>query len=230
MTDQDIRRYERAQRVETFLTDNAGFFAPTSKIHMLRTGMSDIIVMLDGKKVGQVRTPLTISEIVAGFFDDFKDIARSSRSLGLEDPAFPEEQYRVPAARTVNAATTHADLLLGLLEDKAGDTPEQLAAKATRRAAFISEEMDADFVGDLRELRDALHDALTGKHSDDQEGLEATEAIGTLLNQANDTVTRLTSLIHNRFKSNPAKTHAWKQASRIERAPKKKHTPPAPQP
>ena len=59
---------------------------------------------------------------------------------------------------------------------------------------------------------------------------ESAEAIGTLLNQANGIVTRLTSLIHNRFKTNPDKVHAWKQASRIERAPRKKQPAPAPEP
>lgn len=230
MTDQDIRRYERAQRVETFLTDNIAAFPPGSKVHALRTLMGGITFSLDQAKVGQVRTPFTISEIVAGLFADFKDIARTARSLVLENPDFPEEDYRVPASRTVNAATTHADLLLGLLEDTPGDSPEILAEKAARRADFISEEMDPDFVADLRALRNSVDTAHEGKFSDNHEGLESTEAIGLLLNRANDTVTRLTSLVHNLFRNQPEKIHAWKQASRIERAPKKQTPPPEPIP
>jgi hypothetical protein len=41
------------------------------------------------------------------------------------------------------------------------------------------------------------------KGSGHQKGPGSTEAIGTLLNPANDSVTRLSSLFHNRFAPSP---------------------------
>lgn len=86
--------------------------------------------------------------------------------------------------------------------------------------------MDPAFVGALRADRDALDAANTGKHTDNQEGLEATAAITTLLNQANAAVTRPHGRMHNKYASDPDKILAWKQASRVESDP----APPEPDP
>ena len=219
MQDRDILRFERAQRVETFLGNHHADFAPGSKLHPIRTRMSAIVVELEKDRVGQIRTPLTKEEILEDLIEDFKDIARTSRAIREEESSFPVGDFRVPRSRTETSITTHADHLLTLLEATEEDTPEQTAAKAALVAKFTAFEMDADFVEQLRALRTSLQTANDGKHTDNQEGLEATESIGLLLNEANGLVTRLHALIQNKYKNDPAKIHAWKQASRIERSP-----------
>jgi hypothetical protein len=165
---------------------------------------------------------------------DFKDIARTSRAIAIEEPGFSSAAYRFPADYTEAAATTHADSLLTLLEDNTaagGDTPAQLAAKAALRVQFIAFELPADFVADLRTDRDALDGSNSGKHSDNFEGVESTAAIETLLGEAQDLITRLDTVMHNKYSRNPDKLLAWKSAARVERAGRKTAAatpPPAP--
>jgi hypothetical protein len=111
-----------------------------------------------------------------------------------------------------------------------GDTPAQLAIKAVLRAQFIAFEIPADFVADLRADRDALDGSNSGKHSDNFEGLESTAAIETLLGDAQDLITRLDTVMHNKYSRNPDKLLAWKSAARVERAGRKTATTPPPAP
>lgn len=227
MNDRDILRTDRASRVQTFGIDNAGDFAPTSKGRELFLKLDPILEKLLRARVGQVRTPVGKKTAISALFADFKDIARTSRSIALEDSGFPASTYRYPSDYTEATATTHSDSLLKLLEDNTapvaagGDTPEQLSAKAALRAKFIAFEMDADFVEDLRADRDALDGINRGKHSDNHEGVESTAAIDTLLDEAQDIVTLLDAIMHNKYRGNPDKLHAWKRAARIERAARK---------
>ena len=228
MKDKDVRRMERLERVKTFLDNHIGDFAPGGVVAQTRTEVTGLQADLNAARVGQIRTPLTKDEIIDSMYEQFKDYARTARSIRAVDPAFPQD-YRVPEEDSESAATAHAEHLLTLLEDKPGDTPAQLAAKAALRTRFTDYEMDPGFVALLRATRNALDAANTGKHTDNQEGLEATAAIRTLLNQANAAVTRLHGPIHNKYKSDPDKIHAWKQASRIERDPEPpEDTPPVP--
>ena len=131
-------------------------------------------------------------------------------TTAIEEPGFSSAAYRFPANYTEAAATTHADSLLTLLE---GD--------AVLSAKFIAFEMPADFVADLRADRDALDGSNSGKHSDNFEGVESTAAIETLLGEAQDLITRLDTVMHNKYSRNPDKLLAWKSASRVERAGRK---------
>ena len=230
MQDRDVRRLERLQRVKTFLDNHIADFIPGGVVHATRTEVTGLLGKLNLARVGQIRTPLTKEEILERLFERFKAIARTSRSIGGDHPDFPAGDFRFPGDYTENTATTHADALLTLLEDKPTDTPAQLAEKAALRGRFTDYEMDPGFVAALRTDRDALDAANTGKHTDNQEGLEATAAIATLLNQANAAVTRLHGPIHNKYAAAPDKIHAWKQASRIESDPEPPEDPAPPTP
>jgi hypothetical protein len=162
--------------------------------------------------------------------ENFKDIARTARAIGLDEPDFPVAAYRHPGKYTEEPITTHADALLKLLEDQPADSPEQTTAKAALRAKFIAYETAADFVEDLRADRAALDACNAAKHSDNHEGVESTSAIDTLLAEAKAIVTRLDAAFLNKYKTNPDKIAAWKSASRIERAPRKAKTPEPPAP
>jgi len=66
-----------------------------------------------------------------------------------------------------------------------------------------------------------------------QEGVENTNLIGELLGQANDEITELDAIMHNKYTRQPEKLRAWQSASHVESAPqreKKTPTPPTPPP
>jgi hypothetical protein len=210
MNDHALRRSDRATRVQSFGVANAADFAPGSKAALLFPALDSILEKLLGVRVGQLRTPVGKPALLDALFADFKDIARTSRAIALEEPGFSSAAYRFPADYTEATATTHADSLLTLLEDD-----------AVLRAQFIAFEMPADFVADLRTDRDALDGSNSGKHSDNFEGLESTAAIETLLGEAQDLITRLDTVMHNKYSRNPDKLLAWKSAARVERAGRK---------
>lgn len=230
MDDRNIRRFERATRVQTFGRDNAADFTPGSRAAALFLELDPVVLALTEARVGQLRGVVGKPVLIDALSLDFKDIARTSRAIKLDDPTFPDDDYRHPATSVEIPATTHADSLLSLLENQAADTPAQLAAKAALRAKFIAYELPADFVADLRADRDALDDCNSGKHSDNLEGVESTSAIDTLLGDAQAIITRLDAAIQNKYSRDPDKLAAWKSASRTERPAKKAATPTTPPP
>lgn len=227
MDDNNIRRLNRATRVKTFGITYAADFAAGSKAAALFLELNPVVTRLNEATVGQLRTPVGKTELIAALLLDFKDIARTSRAIKIDQPAFADAAYRHPATSVEKPVTTHADSLLKLFEDDTrpvadgGDTPVQLTAKALLRADFIAYELPADFVADLRADRDALDACNSGKHSDNLEGVESTSAIDTLLGQAQAIVTRLDAAIQNKYSRDPDKLAAWKSASRTERPAKK---------
>ena len=221
MDDENIRRYDRATRVQTFGRDNAADITPGSRIATLLAELDPIIERLTEARVGQLRGPVGKQALIEALSDDFKDIARTARAIALDEPDFPVAAYRHPATSVETPVTTHADALLQLLEDQITDSPAQIAAKAALRAKFIAYEIAPDFVKDLRADRDALDACNDSKQSDNQEGVESTAAIDTMLAQTKEIVTRLDAAIQNKYKSNPDKLAAWKSASRVERTPRK---------
>ena len=228
MDDRNIRRFERATRVQTFARDNAADFTPGSRAAGLLLELDPIVLALTEARVGQLRGVVGKPVLIDALSLDFKDIARTARAIKLDDPTFPDDDYRHPATSVEIPVTTHADSLLSLLEDQAADTPAQLTAKAALRAKFIAYEIPADFVEDLRNDRDALDDCNSDKHSDNLEGVESTSSIDTLLLNAHAIVTRLDAAIQNKYSRDPDKLAAWKSASRVERAAKKAASPVTP--
>ena len=234
MNDYNIRRLDRATRVKTFGRDHAADFAPGGKAAALFGELDSLIAELTDARVGQLRGPVGKQEVIEALNEDFKDIARTARAIALDDPAFPAAAYRHPATYVETPVATHADALLALLEDQPADSPAQKTAKAALRAKFTAYELPADFVTDLRADRDALTACNTGKHSDNQEGVEATAAIDDLLAQAQSVITRLDAAVKNKYARDPEKLAAWKSASHTVKPERKEKpaeptpTPPAP--
>ncbi len=227
MDDNNIRRFNRATRVQNFGEIHGADFAPGSKTTSLFLELTPVVANLTLAAVGQLRTPVGKPALIGELSLDFKDIARTSRAIKIDEPAFADDAYRHPGTSVELPVTTHAESLLKLLEDDirpvadGGDTPAQLAAKAALREKFIAYELPADFVEDLRAARTALEDRNSGKHSDNLEGVESTSAIDTLLTAAQAIITRLDAAIQNKYSRNPDKLAAWKSASHTERAAKK---------
>ncbi len=230
MDDRNIRRFERATRVQSFGRENAADLTAGSRTATLFLELDPIVLELTDARVGQLRGPVGKPVLIDALSTDFKDIARTSRAIKLDDPTFPDGDYRHPATSSETPVTTHSDSLLSRLENQAADTPAQLAAKSALRAKFIAYELPADFVADLRADRDALDACNSGKHSDNLEGVESTSAIDTLLGDAQAIITRLDAAIQNKYSRDPDKLAAWKSASRTERPAKKAAAPTTPPP
>jgi hypothetical protein len=228
MDDENIRRFDRANRVLTFCRDRAADIAPGSKITTLVAALTPLVEQLAAARIGQLRAPVGKPALIEALSIDFKDIARTARAIHLDDPSFPVAAYRHPGTYVETPITTHADALLLLLEDQASDTAEQKTAKAALRARFIAYELPADFVSDLRADRDALAARNDIKYSDNQEGVASTAAIETLLAQAREIIQRLDAAFLNKYRNDPATIAAWKSASRVERAPKRQQGSPPP--
>jgi hypothetical protein len=226
MNDYNRRRSDRAVRVQTFGREHAADLTAGSKASALFAEMDTLLADLALARVGQLRGPSGKQAVLDELTADFKAIARTARAIELDDPTFAVAPYIRPTSLTSTVIATHADALLKLLEDNpkpvadGGDSPAQLAAKAALRAKFIAYELPADFVTDLRADRDALTARNADKQADNQEGVENTSAIDTLLAKAQTLVTRLDAAILNKFARDPDKIAAWNSATHDERAPK----------
>jgi hypothetical protein len=230
MDDENIRRFDRANRVLTFCRDRATDIAPSSKIATLITALTPLVEQLAAARIGQLRTPVGKPALIEALSIDFKDIARTARAIHLDDPSFPVAAYRHPGTYVETPITTHADALLLLLEDQVSDSAEQKTAKAALRARFIAYELPANFVEDLRADRVALAARNEAKNNDNQEGVASTAAIENLLAQAREIIQRLDAAFLNKYRNDPPTIAAWKSASRVERAPKRQQDSPPPRP
>ena len=164
MNDRDQRRYDRLTRVQTFGRENAAEFTTGSKATLRFQNVDRHIGDLDEAKAGQNPARVSKQTLLEALVLDFKNIARTARTIALDEPGF-EAPYRVPDPITETSLTTHADRLISLLADNSapvtegGDTPEQKAAKAALRAKFTAYDTPEDFADDLRDDREAVREA-----------------------------------------------------------------------
>jgi len=230
MNDRDIRRENRLIAVQTFGREHAADYPANSKAAALMASLDTLLTDLTQAKVGQIRTPVSKETLLDALQLDQRNIARTARAIELAEPGFAAAPYRLPDNPAYAAVLTHADALLALLEDQPADTPAQLAAKTALRAKFVAYDLPADFVTDLRADIDALRAAFAGQRVDNQEGVENTSAIGTLLGQGQTLVTQLDAIMHNKYARQPDVLRAWMSANHVERAPTRAKSAAAPAP
>ncbi len=236
MNSRDQLREDRLTRVQTFGRENAADFAEGSKGKALFARIDKHLADLVLAKTGQVPGRASKATILDALWLDYKAIARTSRTIGQTEPAGFTADYAVPDDSTEKEIKTHAEKLLGRLEDQPADTAAQKTAKAAIRSKFIEWDIASDFVADLRADYDALIEANQHNQAENQTGVENTEAIGQILLAAGADVEALDTVIQNKYARVPEKLHVWQTASRIHRAPSKKKpatptptpTPPAP--
>ena len=231
MNDRDQRRYDRLTRIQTFGRENAADFTGGGKAPPRFQNIDRHLTALDEARTGQSPARVSKETLLDALHLDFKNIARTARTIALEEPGF-DAPYRIPENLTEPILTTHADKLLLLLEDndappaEGGDTPGQKTAKAALRAKFTAYEMPDDFTDSLRDDREALREANSHNQGETQSGVENTAVIGQILGLSSVDVQVLDTVMHNKYARNPAKLKAWLSASRVERAPQReKKTP-----
>lgn len=227
MNDRDVRRYERATRVQTFGRTNTADFAAGSKAKAGFTTLDGLIQQLDEAKAGQLPNRVSKETLVDSLLLDLKNIARTARIIEKDEPGFAAP-YRIPDNPAEVAITTHADGVLASIEDQPGDSPTTKADKATLRTRFSEYELPTDFVAQLRADRDAITEANKHNQAENQDGVENTALIGQLLGQVNELIAQLDTIMFNKYTRQPEKLRAWQSASHVERAPQREKKTPAP--
>jgi|GEM_PF-4747439 len=71
MDDENIRRYDRANRVLTFCRDRAADIAPGSKITTLIAALTPLVEQLAAARIGQLRAPVSKSALIEALSIDF---------------------------------------------------------------------------------------------------------------------------------------------------------------
>jgi len=220
MNDRDVRRHDRATRVQTFGRENTTDFAAGSKAKTHFANLDGFMGDLDDAKAGQNPNRVSKETLLDALSLDLQNIARTARGLENRENGFAAP-YRIPENTSESAVTTHADAVLKRLEDQATDSAAVKTAKAALRARFLEYEMPADFVADLRADRDAITQANQRNQGEVQGGVENTELIGQLLGKINGEIGELDAIMHNKYARQPEKMRGWLSASHVERAPQR---------
>jgi hypothetical protein len=231
VNDQDIRRYDRARRAQTFGRENAADFTAGSQALTHFTALDAAIQTVDDAKAGQAAGTGNASKIALldALTIDLRNVRRTAMAIAQDEPGFADA---FPAAEHNDTSViTTADAYLAQFEIKPTDSPAVQAAKTALTARFVAHELPATFVADLRTDRDAVGTASGTVEGKRQDIVEDTGAIEVGLRAAAKAIRYLNAIIHNKYNRNPEKLRAWKSATHLERAPerkKKDQPPPAP--
>ena len=229
MTDRETARYNMFRTAVTFGIDNAGDFAAGSKAKIHFANLTEILKDLDKAKAGQLGGGVTAKSVLIDALRlDMQNIRRTAVAIDQDEPGIAD-QFPVAGTSQRDLLTT-ADaylLLLAPAVPPAVDSPAQLASKTALAAKFIAHELPADFVQDLVDARKAIDDAKDEVDGENLDEVESTSAVGRLIREGMKEINYLDAIMFNKYSRTADKLRAWKSASHIERAAKKK-TPPTP--
>ena len=88
MNDRDIRRYERATRVQTFGIENAADIAAGSKAKTHFTNLDGLVVQVDDAKAGQMPNRVSKTTLLDALAIDLQNIARTARRIEQKENGF----------------------------------------------------------------------------------------------------------------------------------------------
>ena len=129
MNDRDLRRYDRATRLQTFGRENTTEFAAGGKAKTHFTSIDGFLKELDDAKAGQSPNRVSKETLLDALALDLQNIARTARRIETKENGFATP-YRLPDNTSESAVTTHADAVLKRLEDQATDSAAVKTAKA----------------------------------------------------------------------------------------------------
>jgi hypothetical protein len=230
MEDRDRRRADRLSRVQTFGRENPTDFAGADIALEALTSIDDILEELGPTLAEQVPSRVSKATLLDALNLDFKLIAKTARAIEKRAKIVSfAAPYAVPSY-TETDIRTHAERLLGLLEDAATDTDDVKTGKAALRQRFLAYAIAADFVTDLRADYEALRNADAHNKAEVQTGVLSTARIGELLATGSDDVAQIDAIASNLFARQADKLHSWRRASRVERDPQRQKDAPSPTP
>jgi hypothetical protein len=156
---------------------------------------------------------------------DLQLINGIARALDPDNPGLAD---KFPAAsNSDNSITSTADAYLSVLEIKPADTPAVQAEKTALQQLFITHEMPATFVAELRTDRDAVNPAATAHDNKDFSKVQSTASL-----RAQDGVGmkhrgQIAAACEAKYSRVPDKLAAARSAFHIHRAPKRGNGPTA---
>ena len=142
MNDRDIRREERATRVQTFGSENDGDFAAGGKAKTHFGNLDGLLVQLRDAKAGQSPNRVSKQTLLDALGIDLQNIARTARRIEQKENGFAAP-YRLPDNTSESAVTTHTDSVLQKLEDQPADVRRDEHARECGSDVHILFEADA---------------------------------------------------------------------------------------
>lgn len=224
MNDNQRRRYERASRVDAFMTANAADFPADSKGGAAAARLKTELAALSALDVAKAAGASARQQTSAGRRDlreslraQVAAVSDTAHVIGLDHP---EVKGLFPRARPDNSDQTLIAVARSFVE-----------AAAPLKARFVEYEMPADFV----ERMQADADGLEGKIGRQTEGTGArvntNASIEGRLDLADELVERIGVAVANKYRDDAARLAAWESARRLERAARTRRNgeaPPAP--
>lgn len=219
MEDRHHRSREMFLRLKDFGASHTEVPATTIWPQLL-TDMNSVLADLHGhvssEQVGKGTAFAGTTTRAAGreaLREDIEAIVRTARVIGEDKPGF-DDKFRMPRGDNDQAML---DLAMGIAA---------IVADAAVKAEFINHAMPADFVedlnGDIAALQEAISNQSGGVAGRKSAGVSIDETIGRGMMIAR----KMDAVVKNFYRNNAAVLSEWETARHVERAPRRKKTPP----
>lgn len=216
MNDQERNYYNAFVRVRDFGAENATDFPAGSvgatNFAIIAAAVEEMEASGGTQASGATRESTTSKSVaLAELLADIRAINRTARAMAI-DEAGVGELFRMPRGGSEQNLLAVARAFL--------------ADAAPLESRFIDYGLPADFLADLQAAINAVEQAVTEKSAAIDDRVGATASIGATVKDALNALRRLRAIVPNKYRSDPKKLAAWTSASHVERAPRKKPTPP----
>jgi hypothetical protein len=221
MQDSDTRLYEMFTRVRDLGAEQANLFPNGSNFRAQFDALGALVTELQGH-VGEqdsgrrVAKQGSSSKAVARekLRESLSAISRTARTMAMDTPGLAEA-FQMPARNDAALA---------------GAARAFLTNATPLKASFLRNEMPADFLDQLQANLSGFETTTGSQNLGTEQHVAATALIEDLLARGQKIVKQLDTLIHNKFRADPALLAAWDSASHVERPSRPKVKKPAPPP
>jgi hypothetical protein len=221
MQDTDARTYEMFVRVRDLGAERVDVFPNGSTMRGHFDALNTLVTELQGH-IGEQDSGKRVakqgSSSKAAARDKLREslavINRTARTMALDTPGLAEA-FQMPARNDAALA---------------GAARAFLANATPLKAGFLQNEMPADFLEQLQADLTGFEATTNSQNLGTEQHVAATALIDDLLARGQKIVRQLDTLIHNKFRDNPALLAAWDSTSHVERSPHKTSKKPAPPP
>ncbi|MBV8856065.1 MAG: hypothetical protein JOZ02_03810 [Acidobacteria bacterium] len=225
MNDRQRRLYERGQRVDVYMDAAAEDF-PAGKAGIQAARLKELLTQLSG-------------------LDSERETGEGKRRQGTMGRATVRTALRKLMKKVWDTSQTiaidHPDIK-GLFKSPTKFTNDLALAAAGRAYAdaaapliglFEEYHLEATVLNDLRSKADSLQSFATLQNEGNTAGLGTTASVETTLREMDVVIERLDTHVTNKYPEGSPKLVAWRGASRVESAPRRKPeddggAPPAP--
>lgn len=221
MKDSEIRQLDMAQRVSEFAKTHAADFPAGSRGAELITSLDAAIASTEQQAAKQDAAALDRQEnteqkqdAINTLLEQMRAISRTARSINQHFPGIGD-QFKMP--RDIDQAILNRARAF-------------IEAATPIASEFTSRGLPAGFLIDLQAAIDASDAAENSQSAALANQTAATAGVAAALKQVTTIMRELDAVMLNKYRADPSQLAAWKSASRVEKAPKKKETETPPPP